>query len=55
METKKIKIVTEIEVEYNPDLIELDNIVCELDYSFSIAEHQQDVAEIKKTEIIDWN
>lgn len=50
----KIKIVTEIEIEYNPELVGIDDVVCEIGYSFLVAKHQEDVAEIKSTEIINW-
>ena len=55
MEKKKIRIITEVEVEYNPDLVSLDDIVSGLDYSFRVWEGHADMAEIKNTEIVEWN
>ncbi|WP_163172404.1 hypothetical protein [Bacteroides sp. 51] len=55
MKTKKIKIVTEVEIEYNPKLISIDDILSEIDYSFNVLEGHADVAKIKDTEIIDWH
>lgn len=51
---QKIKIITEVEVEYNPELVSLGNIVAELDYSFTIGEIHADVAKITDTEIQEW-
>ncbi|MDR1501800.1 MAG: hypothetical protein LBT43_05030 [Prevotella sp.] len=54
METKKVIVITEIEIEYNPDLTSIDNILSEMDYSFKAAEMHADVANVKDTEIIEW-
>lgn len=55
MKKKKIRIITELEIEYEPGLVSPDNIVSELDYSFNLSEAHQDIAKIIDTEIIDWN
>ncbi|MDR1504566.1 MAG: hypothetical protein LBT43_19130 [Prevotella sp.] len=54
MVTKKVKVITEIEIEYNPDLTSIDDILTEIDYSFKVSDIHVDVAEIKNTEIIEW-
>jgi len=54
MVTKKVKVITEVEIEYNPDLVSIDNILTEMDYSFVVGDIHTDVAEIKSTEIIEW-
>jgi hypothetical protein len=54
MQKTKIQIITEVEIEYNPDMVSLDNIVSEMDYSFKVGDIHADVAEIKETEIMEW-
>ena len=54
MKTTKIKVITEIEIESNPDLTSIDDILTEIDYSFKISDIHADVAEIKNTEFIEW-
>jgi len=54
METKKIRIITEVELEFNPDLVSIDNIVSEMDYSFKVGDIHTDVAEITYTEMTEW-
>jgi len=54
MITKKVKVITELEIQYNPDLVSIDNIINELDYSFTIGDIHADVAKIKETEILEW-
>ncbi len=54
MEIKKIRIITEVEVEYDSNLVSLDNIFNEVDYNFKIWEGHADVANITNTEIIEW-
>lgn len=55
METKKIKIITEVEIEYESGLVSIDNIIPEMDYSFKVGDIHADVATVKDTEIIDFN
>ena len=54
MITKKIKVITEVEIEYNPDLTSIDNILTEIDYSFEVSDIHADIAKVKDTEIIEW-
>jgi|GEM_PF-6113205 hypothetical protein len=55
MEKTKIRIITEVEIEYNPDLVSIDNIVSDLDYSFKIGDIHADIATVTKTEITDFH
>lgn len=54
MQKTKIKLVIEVEIAYNPDLVSIDNIVSEIDYSLNVGDIHADVAEIKETEITEW-
>ena len=54
MINKKIKVITEVEIEYNPDLTSIDNILSEMDYSFKVSDIHDNVAEVKGTEILEW-
>ena len=51
---QKIRIITEVEIEYEPGLVSIDNIVSELDYSFTVSEMHADLAKITDTEIQEW-
>ena len=53
METKKIQITAEVEVQYNPDMESMGNIVSELDYDSNVSDSHADVATITNKEIIE--
>ncbi|MCS2956963.1 hypothetical protein NXX53_06685 [Bacteroides salyersiae] len=55
METKKIRITTEVEIQYNPDMVSMGNIVSELDYDINVSDSHADVATITNKEIIEWH